>query len=246
MLYRRSFRTINTPVTLNFTAHKVLWHHRMTLVSLCVWLKMAMLFQIYRLLWWSKCHPFSCMESFTYKWAKFKLSMKEQSWHIHRASFTNNLRQHKPSFGVIIVLSVFIKDAQWRISAVKVWTVIFCTWPYWICIFRSFPFRRKIYGRRVFKWITQRNLLTFALVKLLVFAPLFNQKSLKLFCKWLQLLFPGGGTAKNKERMVNGEDFSTCIHLFGMPEEHIIRTYRLSSHVIFNLLQEIKEGILHL
>ncbi len=28
-----------------------------------------------------------------------------------------------------------------------------------------------------------------------------------------------------------------------MPEEHIIRTYRLPSHVIFNLLQEIKDDL---
>ncbi len=50
----------------------------------------------------------------------------------------------------------------------------FCAWPYWICISRSFPFKRKSYGRRVFKWMTQQDLLTLALVKLLAFAPLFN------------------------------------------------------------------------
>ncbi len=49
----------------------------------------------------------------------------------------------------------------------------FCAWPYWICICRSFAFRRKIYGRRVIKWITQHDLLRFSLIKL-VFAPLFN------------------------------------------------------------------------
>ncbi len=38
------------------------------------------------------------------------------------ARFTNSLHQHKPSFGVKIVLSGFTKDAQW---AEKVWTVIF-------------------------------------------------------------------------------------------------------------------------
>ncbi len=38
--------------------------------------------------------------------------------------------------------------------------------------------------------------------------------------------------------------FSTRINLFGMPEEHIIRTYyRLPSHVILNLLQEIKDNM---
>ncbi len=35
------------------------------------------------------------------------------------------MRKCKPSFGVKIVLSGFTKDAQWRISAEKVWTVIF-------------------------------------------------------------------------------------------------------------------------
>ncbi len=57
----------------------------------------------------------------------------------------------------------------------------FCAWPYWICICRSFPFRCKSYGRRVFKWITQCVLITFALVKLLAFAPLFNASK---FCAW--------------------------------------------------------------
>ncbi len=42
-----------------------------------------------------------------------------------RPRFTNSLCQRKPSFGVKIVLSVFTKDAQWRISAKKAWTVIF-------------------------------------------------------------------------------------------------------------------------
>ncbi len=36
---------------------------------------------------------------------------------------------------------------------------------------------------------------------------------------------------------------STRINLFWMPEEHIIWTYRLPSHVIFNLLQEIKDDL---
>ncbi len=37
--------------------------------------------------------------------------------------------------------------------------------------------------------------------------------------------------------------FSTHIHLFGIPEEHIIWTYCLPSQVIFNLLQEIKDDL---
>jgi len=57
--------------------------------------------------------------------------------------------------------------------------VIFCGWPYCICLCWSFPFKCKIYGRRVFKWITQGDLLRFTLVNLLVFAPLFTtQKSM--------------------------------------------------------------------
>ncbi len=40
-----------------------------------------------------------------------------------RARFTNSLHQRKPSFGIKIVLSGFTKDAQWRISAEKAWTV---------------------------------------------------------------------------------------------------------------------------
>ncbi len=59
----------------------------------------------------------------------------------------------KPPFSVKIVLSGFTKDAQWRISTEKAWTQLFCAWPYWICICRSFPFRHKLYGRRVLKWL---------------------------------------------------------------------------------------------
>ncbi len=84
------------------------------------------------------------------------------------ASFTNSLRQRKPSFGVKIVPSGFTREMQWQISAKKRYR------PYWICISRSFTFRRKIYRSRVFKCITQRDLITFVLIKLLVFAPSFN------------------------------------------------------------------------
>ncbi len=48
------------------------------------------------------------------------------------------------------------------------------------------------------------------------------------------------GTAENREKGRRERIFSTRIHLFWMLEEHIIWTYRLPSHVIFNLLQEIK------
>ncbi len=51
-------------------------------------------------------------------------------------------------------------------------------------------------------------------------------------------------TTENRELMLEGEDFfPTHINLFGMPEEHIIRIYILTSHVIFNLLQEIKDDL---
>ncbi len=56
---------------------------------------------------------------------------------------------------------------------------------------------------------------------------------------------PLKSTTENRECVVEGRGFfSTRINLFGMPEEHIIRTYyRLPSHVILNLLQEIKDNM---
>lgn len=71
-------------------------------------------------------------------------------------------------------MSEFTKDAQWIISAEKVWSSSFCDWPDCICISRSFPFRRKHFGRRLFKWFTQRDLLMFAHVLCMAFARLFN------------------------------------------------------------------------
>ncbi len=47
-----------------------------------------------------------------------------------------------------------------------------------------------------------------------------------------------GGVTQRTERIV-----STRINLLVMLEEHIIRTHSLSSHVIFNLLQEIKDDL---
>ncbi len=42
------------------------------------------------------------------------------------------------------------------------------------------------------------------------------------------------GTTENRERVVEWRGFfSTRINLFGMPEERIIQTYCLPSHVIF-------------
>ncbi len=124
----------------------------------------------------------------------------------------------------------------------------FCAWPYWICIFRSLPFRRKIYGRRVFKWIAQRVLLTFAHVKLLPFAPLFNAQ-IRHVLNYFALEMVAINVARRRhrrEQRPRGRSeriFTTCIHLFRKQEEHIIQTYSLPSHVIFNLLQEIKDDL---
>ncbi len=58
------------------------------------------------------------------------------------------------------------------------------------------------------------------------------------------IVVAGGGTAENRERVVEGRSFfSTFINLFGKPDEHIIQKYCLPSHVIFNLLQEIKDDL---
>ncbi len=123
----------------------------------------------------------------------------------------------------------------------------FCAWPCWICICRSFPFRRKMYGRRVFKWITQCDLQKFALVKLLAFAPLFYIK--KHLLNYFALEMAAIAVAWRRHRRERREHgrrrgfFPTRIDLFGMPEEHFIRTYWLPSHVIFNLHQEIKDNL---
>ncbi len=114
----------------------------------------------------------------------------------------------------------------------------FCTWPYWICICRSFPFRRKIYGRRVFKWITQRGLLTFALVKLLAqIKYVLNYFALEITV----IIVARRRHAENRERVVERRGFFP--RTFRKQEEHIVQTYRLPSHVIFNLLQEIKDNL---
>ncbi len=103
-----------------------------------------------------------------------------------RASFTNSMCQRKPSFGIHIVLYDFLKTRSEELALKRHGHSYFWAWLYWICICRSFHFRRNIYGMRVFKWITQLDLLKFALVKLLVFTPLFNAqiKLVKLFCSW--------------------------------------------------------------
>ncbi len=108
----------------------------------------------------------------------------------------------------------------------------------------EFPFQ---FMRRVFNWITQRVLLTFALVKLLVFATLFNAPKKRILNYFvLEMAAIVVARRHHREQRVLGKReriFSTRINLFGMSEEHIIRTYRLLSHVIFNLLQEIKDDL---
>jgi len=55
------------------------------------------------------------------------------------------------SFGIKKLLSRFIKSTQWKICTEKVWTGLFLhlNFVHTVCICRSFPFRCKIYGRRV-------------------------------------------------------------------------------------------------
>ncbi len=68
----------------------------------------------------------------------------------------------------------FSKDAEWRISAEKARTVIFAP-DLTEDAFAGVSFSdAKMYGRRALNWITQHDLLTFAFVKLLVFALSFN------------------------------------------------------------------------
>ncbi len=115
-----------------------------------------------------------------------------------------------------------------------------------MCICRSLPFRHNIYGRRLFKWITQRDLLTLALVKLLVFAPLFNgQKSrLNYFALQMAAIVVVRRSLRTKRCVRRDRIFSTSMNLFGMSVEHIIvYTYSLPSHVIFILLQKIKDRL---
>ncbi len=109
---------------------------------------------------------------------------------------------------------------------------IFCDWSYWICICRSYPFRR----RRILEWITQWDFLKFALVKLLVSAPLFNTPKTILHLKCLQLLL------LEESHRGQGRRRGFFPHvLFICNARRIIWTYHLPSYVIFNLLPEIKD-----
>ncbi len=98
----------------------------------------------------------------------------------------------------------------------------------------------KMYGRRVLKWITQRALLTFVLVKLLVFAPLFNdpKKHVSNYFALEMASFVVGRKRHRREQRarVRRKDFYTLIYLFGMPEENIIRTYPYANLCCTNVL----------
>ncbi len=65
-----------------------------------------------------------------------------------------------------------------------------------------------------------------------------KNSGIKLFCTL-------NGNARRRHLRECGWEriFSTHIHLFGMPEEHIIQTYHLPSLVIFYLLLEIKDDL---
>ncbi len=127
-----------------------------------------------------------------------------------RASFTKSLCQRKPSLALKLYCQVLLKTHSDQL-ALRRGQLFFCAWPYWICICRSFPFRRKSYGRSVFKWIMQRDLLTFALVKLLAFALLFNAQKkhvLNYFAlEMAAIIVARGGTAENREHVVEGRGF---------------------------------------
>ncbi len=87
------------------------------------------------------------------------------------ARFTISLCQCKPSFGVKNCCQDLLKTHGGKLALKRLGNSYLCDTPYWICICRSFPFDLYIYGRRIFKWITQHNLLRFPLVNSLVFAP---------------------------------------------------------------------------
>ncbi len=122
----------------------------------------------------------------------------------------------------------------------------FCAWPHWIYICRSFPFRCNIYGKRVFKWITQRVLLSFVLVKLLVFAPLLNAPK-KHVLNYFGLEIAARRRHRKEQRASGrrrrGRIFSTLNNLFWMPDKHIIRAYHLPMHVLFQFASENKRRL---
>ncbi len=63
---------------------------------------------------------------------------------------------------------------------------------------------------------------------------------LKLFCTWNGCNYCFLEESQQRVRGRRERIFSTRIHWFGMSEEHTIWTYCFPCHLIFNLLQEIK------
>ncbi len=102
----------------------------------------------------------------------------------------------------------------------------------------------KFMVRRVFKWITQRILLTFALIKLLAFATLFNAQKkpvLNYFALEVAAIIVARRRHRREQRARSRKE-RIFPHVF-IWKEHIIWTYCLPSHVIFYLLQEIKDDL---
>ncbi len=86
----------------------------------------------------------------------------------------------------------------------------------------------------------------FVLVKLLVFVPLFNaQKSMSYFALEKAAIVVARRKYRREQREHGRRErtFPQVLIYFVMPEEHIIRTYHLPRHVIFNLLQKIKDDL---
>ncbi len=90
----------------------------------------------------------------------------------------------------------------------------------------------------------QRDLLTFALVKLLAFAPLFNAPKkhvLKtvLCLKWKQFVAKRC-TAENRKRVVEERGFFLIAR-----RTHYLQIIQINYYLsnYFNLLQEIKDGL---
>ncbi len=80
------------------------------------------------------------------------------------------------------------------------------------------------------------------LVKLLALEPLFNAPKKHglnfLRLKWMQFV----ARRHRREQRAHGRRERIFPHVFIYLEKYIIRTYRLPSHVIFYLLQEIKDN----
>ncbi len=125
----------------------------------------------------------------------------------------------------------------------------FCARPYWILICRSFPFRRKIYGRRLFKWITQRDLLTFVLIKLLVFTPLFNAQKTHVL-NYFALEMAAIVVARrrhHREQRARGrrEGIFSYILIYLECQKNTLseHNFMFAKPCYFNLLQEIKDDL---